>query len=133
MPRERRKGKRHCLGQRMPAWHEHATVPLIAGQRYQFGEGRHRLGGDADVRIAVGSVLGHLQRVALMQDDADLRIARGEIANHRRQHVARLGVRGGNGQRAGILAPVLRADTAQILDLAQGTPRGRHHGVARGR
>ena len=116
--------------QRVPLGHQHDAIPFVAGQRHQFGIIGQCLGGDADVDVALGRLLGDLQRVALVQDDLDLRIARGEFAQHLRQHVAGLRVRGGDGQRAGVLAAEFVGDALQVGEFAQRAARGRDHDYA---
>ena len=119
--------------ERMPLGHQHHPIPLVAGQRDQFGIICQRLGGDADIDIALGRQFGDLARVALMQDNLDLGIARGEFAQHLGQNIAGLRVRGGNGQCSGILAAELVGDTLQVGKLAQCTTRSRDHDDACGR
>ena len=114
----------------MPARHEHAAIPLVARQRDELGERRQRFGRDADVGVAVRGVLGDLDGIALVQLDLHARKARGEIAHDRRQHVARLRVRGRDGERALVLVPELGSHAADVLDLPQRAARGGDHRFA---
>ena len=68
--------------------------------------------------------------IALVQLDLHARKARREIAHDRRQHVARLRVRGRDGERAFVLVPELGADALDVLDLPQRAARGGDHGFA---
>ena len=60
-------------------------------------------------------------------------IARRELAQDLGQHVARLRVRGGDRQRAGVLAAKLVGHALEIGDFAQRAPRGGDHDLAGGR
>ena len=117
----------------MPLRRDDHAVPLVAGQRDELREVGERLGRDADVDLAARRLLGHLHRIALVQHDLDLGVARRELAQHLRQHVARLRVRGGDRQRAGVLAAEFVGDALQVRDLAHRAPRGRDDDLAGGR
>ncbi len=68
---------------------------------------------------ALHGLLGDLDRVALMQQQSHPRIPFGEALEDRGQDVARLGVRGGDGQRADILGLELGADLLEVVELLQ--------------
>ena len=93
-------------------------LPLVAGQRHQLLVLGQRLGGDPDFSNLVNQHAGHLSGRALVHAD----IVRGESLaqpGHRlRQHVARLGVGGGNRQGAAVLCGKLLTDTPQIAHFA---------------
>jgi hypothetical protein len=82
-----------------------------------------RFGGDAEIGFAVDQPLSDLRRAALVQFQANRRMLLHEALDHRRQRVARLGVGGGDGQRALIAGGKIRADALQVLRIAQ-NPRG---------
>jgi hypothetical protein len=106
---------------------DHAAVPLVAGQHHQLvvlGDG---LGGDRDVGAAVEHHLAHLARVALVQLELDLRVALHEAADHVGQHVARLGVGGGDRQAADRLVGELVAHLLQVVEVAQHALGDRQH------
>ena len=107
------------------------AVPLITRQHHQLvvlGDG---LGGDRDVGAAVEHHLAHLARVALVQLELDLRVALHEAADHVGQHVARLGVGGGDRQAADRLVGELVAHLLQVVEVAQHALGDRQHGLAR--
>ena len=54
-----------------------------------------------------------------MQMQAHLRVLQPKRANHLRQHVTRLRVRGGDGQRAAVRLAQLRGSAADVVHLAQ--------------
>jgi hypothetical protein len=90
-----------------------------------------RLGGDAEIGLAVDQPLGHLRRAALVQLQTNRRMLLHEALDHRRQRVARLAVGGGDGQRALVAGGKIGADACQILRIAQ-NPRGQvEHDAAR--
>ena len=67
-----------------------------------------------------------------MQQHTDLRIAFGKALEHGRQHVARLKVRGRDGQRSRVFALELGADATQVIELLQRPPRRRDDDLAAG-
>ena len=94
----------------MTLGHEHTAIPGVARQRHKLGKVGKRLGRDADIDFGTRGLLGHLNRIALVEQQADPRIFIGEALEHRRQDVTRLGVRRRDRQRADILCLELRAD-----------------------
>ena len=68
-----------------------------------------------------------------MQVQAHLRIFLAKLADHLRQHVARLGVRGRDGQRAAVGLAQLGRGAADVLHLAQDACGARDDLLARGR
>ncbi len=130
MAGERRERQHFHVRQRVPARNEHAAVPLVAGHRHEIGERSQRLGGDPDVGIAARSVFGHLDRIALVQRELDAGKAGGEIADHAGQHVARLRVRGGNGEGAFVFILEFGPDALHVLDFPQRAAGGGDHRLA---
>ncbi len=74
---------------------------------------------------------GNLLRCALVQMQAYLRILEPKGADHRRQHVARLGMRGCDRQSAAVGLAQLRGGAANILHFAQDTAGARNYFLAR--
>ncbi len=110
---------------------DHAAVPLVAGQHHQLVELGDRLGGDGEVGGAVEHHLTDLARIALVQRELDLRVALHEIAHHAGQHVARLGVGGGDRQAAHRLVGEFVADLLQVVEVAQHALGDRQHRAPR--
>src|ERR1019366_6784296 len=94
-------------------------APGVCGQREQSREIVERLGRDGDVGRSGLHHIGQLQWIALLQRQMDSRIAALEYSHHPRQGIARLGMRGGNGESARIpVAEVVRR-ALQVVDLLQ--------------
>src|ERR1039457_414916 len=94
-------------------------APGVCGQREQSREIVERLGRDGDVGRSGLHHIGQLQWIALLQRQMDSRIAALEYSHHPRQGIARLGMRGGNGESARIpVAEVVRR-ALQVVDLVQ--------------
>ncbi len=108
-------------------------MPAIARQQYQIAEQLLRAGVDGEVdAIALGHV-GDLLGRALVQVQFDLRITLAEASNHLRQHVARLRVRGRDGEHAGVLGAELVGDALEVADFPQRPPRCRNDDFTRRR
>ena len=91
-------------------------MPAIAGQAHQAGEHRARARGDGEIDAVGGREIGDLFGISLVQVQAHLRVLVAEALEHLRQHVTRLGVRGGDGQRTRLVLAQLRG---QRLDAAR--------------
>ncbi|MNT23206.1 hypothetical protein D3C72_1586180 [compost metagenome] len=104
--------QRVVLGQ-----HQH-VLPLVAGQRDQLGVAVERFGGDADLGDLVDHHARHLVGRALVQAHVDLRVGLAQVGHGHRQHIARLGVGGGDGEGAAVLRAELFADALEVADLA---------------
>ncbi|VWX63261.1 conserved hypothetical protein [Burkholderiales bacterium 8X] len=117
-------GQRVILGQ-----HQH-VLPFVAGQGDQLGVGIERFGGDTDLGDLVDDHPGDLLGRALMQADVDLGIGLAQPDHRHRQHVARLGVRGGDRQRAAVLGTELFADALEVADLPHDEPDAGQHVLA---
>ena len=100
------------------AHHDH-VLPFVAGQRDEVLGLGQRLGGQADVGGAVQQHLHDLVGRALVQAHLHLREAAAQLRDRLGQDVARLRVRGGDRQRAGVLLRILLADALHVGDLAQ--------------
>ncbi|MNG99284.1 hypothetical protein D3C79_584490 [compost metagenome] len=116
---DRFQGQLRQLGQRMALRHHHAAVPLVARHHDQVAEQLQRLGGDGEVDRTVRSHLGNLHGRTLMHVQGHFRVLLDEAADHRRQGITRLGVGGGDGQRALLLVGELLGNLLDAFDLAQ--------------
>ena len=92
-----------------------------------------RSGGNGEVDAVARDHFRDLLRGALMQVQAHLRILEAKRANHLGQHVARLGMRGRDGQRPAVGLAQLRRRTADVLHFAQDAAGARNDFLARGR
>jgi hypothetical protein len=124
-------GQCGCLGQRVAARHHQHMLPLVPRQRDQLLEFVERFGGQAQHRGLVDQPLGDLARIALVQAQLQARKLLTQARQGRRQHVARLRVRGGDREPAAVLTGEFIADAAQIGHLAQDHIDGAQHRVAR--
>ena len=106
-------------------------VPFVAGQRDQFVIQRQAFGGDADVGLAAQHLFGDLRRAALVQAQLHAGIALDELLDRRRQGVARLRVRGGDGQAAAVLRVEFLGDLLEVAGIVQHALGDRQHGLAR--
>ena len=97
--------------------HQH-VLPFVAGQGDEFGVVGQRFGGDADFGRFLDHHARHLVGRALVQADVDLGVLLAQFGHGQWQHVARLGVGGGDRQRAGVLRAVLLANALEVADLA---------------
>ena len=104
------------LAERMAVRHDDGAMPAIAGQAHEAGEHRARAGGDGEIDAIGGREIRDLFGISLVQVQPHLRIFVAEALEHRRQHVTRLRVRGGDRQRAGVVLAQLRG---QRLDAAR--------------
>ncbi len=82
--------------QRVAARYDHRSVPAIHRQTHQMRKLLLRTRGYREIDAIARDHFGNLLRGALMQMQAYLRIFEPKGANYRRQHVARLGMRGGD-------------------------------------
>ena len=89
-------------GQRVVGPHEHAAVPVVAGQHHQFVEMLDRFGGNGEIGLAAGGDAGNLRGRALVQVQRHPGVALPKGLNGVGQGIARLGVGGGNGQGAAV-------------------------------
>lgn len=96
-----------------------AMVPFVAGQRDEFVIQRQAFGRDPDIGIAVQHLFGDLRRVALMQTQPHAGIALDESFDGGWQGIARLSVRGGNGQMAAVLRLEFFGDLFEISRIMQ--------------
>ncbi|MNQ46620.1 hypothetical protein D3C85_604420 [compost metagenome] len=119
---QRLEGQLRQFGQGVPLGHDDATVPAVAGHHHQVTEQLQGLGGDGEVDGAVGGHLGDLHRGALVHVQGDVGVLLDEAADHWRQCVARLGMGGGDGERALLLVGEFLGDLLDALDLAQDFP-----------
>jgi hypothetical protein len=103
----------------MMAQHNDLAVPAVHRQQYQPGEQAFGARGYRQLHPIGGHHLADLFRGALMQMQLDLRITLAKRVHHRRQHVARLGVGGRDGQRASIILVQVGGDGLQTVDLGQ--------------
>jgi hypothetical protein len=78
-----------------------------------------RLGGHADLGHLFDQHFGHLVGRTLVQADADLGVGLSQRGDRPGQHIARLGVGGGDRQCAAVLRRILLADALEVVDLAQ--------------
>ncbi len=115
----------------MAARHDHRPMPAIHRQAHQMRELLLRARGDGEVDAVARHHFGDLLRGALVQMQAHLRIFEPKGANHLRQHVARLGVRGGDRQRAAVGLAQLRGGTANVLHFPQNAGGARNDFLAR--
>ncbi len=90
--------------------HHHAAIPVVARQRDQVIGLGHRFGGDGDIRFAAVHHVDDLRRIALMNTQRHLGVAFAEGFDGVRQGIARLRVRGGDGERAFGFVRELAAD-----------------------
>ena len=102
-----------------PVRHDDAPVPAIAGQQHQIGEQLLRAGVDREVDAVALRHVGDLLGGALVQMQLDVRIALAELPDHRRQHVARLGVRRADRERAAAVALLLVGQALDALDFLE--------------
>ena len=116
----------------MPFGHDHGPMPAIHGQAHQMRKQLLGARGDRKIDPVACDHLRDLLRGALMQMQPHLRILRAKCADHLRQHVAGLGVGGGDGQRAAVRLAQLRGGAADVLHLAQNAARARNDLVAGG-
>ena len=107
------------LGQRMVLEDDDLAVPAIHRQQHQARKQPFRAGGDRKLHPIGGHHLADLLRGALVQVQLDLRVALAKRMHHRRQHVARLGVRGRDRQRAAIVLVQVGGDRLEAVDLGQ--------------
>ena len=84
----------------MPVRNDDAAMPAKAGQAHQPGEYRTCAGGDGEVDAVRGGEVGDLFGISLVQVQPHLGELVAESLEYRRQHVARLRMRGGDGQGA---------------------------------
>ena len=106
------------FGERMVGREDDDVLPLVAGQGDQFGVVGQRFGGNADFGHFVDQHAGHLVGRALVQADIHLGVGLAQLGHRHRQHVARLGVGGGDRQGATVLRAELFADALQVTHLA---------------
>ena len=99
--------------------HDDAPVPLVAGQQHQVRKEILRTGGDGKVDAVERGHLGDLFRRALVQMQPHFRVLGAELLDDRREHVARLGVRRADGERAAVLVLQVVRDALDVLHLAQ--------------
>ena len=95
------------------------VLPNVAGQGNQFIKVSQRLGGDADFGDFVNQHPRHLRRGRLVQAHIDFGKLLAQPRHEFGQHVAGLGVGGGDGQRAAVLLAELFSDPPQVAHLAQ--------------
>ena len=98
--------------------HQH-VLPFVAGQGDQLGVGGQGLGGDANLGHLVDQHARHLLGRALVQADVDLGVGLAQARHRLGQHIAGLGVGGGDRQGAAVFRAVLLADAFEVADLAQ--------------
>ena len=103
----------------MPDRHHHGAVPAVYRQAHQMREQLLGAGRNGEIDPVARHHLGDLLRRALMQVQTHFRIFGAKRANHLRQHIARLGVRGRNRQRAAIRLAQLRRSAADVLHFTQ--------------
>ncbi len=89
-----------------------------------------RTRGYGEIDAIARNHFGNLLRRALMQMQAYLRIFQPKGANHRRQHVARLGMCGGDRQSPAVGLAQLRGGAANILHFPQDTGGARNDFLA---
>jgi hypothetical protein len=106
----------------MPGRHDHRVLPSIVGERDEPGVGLERIGGDADVGLAVEQDRRNLLRARLVQDEAHVRERLLEARDDGRQRVARLGVRGRDLEDALVSARQAPGDLREVLRLQQHAP-----------
>ena len=105
-----------CQG--MVGRHHHHMLPLVAGQGEQLIVLVQCLRGQADDGRLVDQHAGHLVGRALVQLHLHFRVAQPQLRHRLRQHIARLGVGGGDGQGARVLGAELGADAFEVVHLA---------------
>jgi hypothetical protein len=101
----------------VPGHHDDA-VPAVAGQQHQVREQLARAGGDGEVDAVGRHQFGDLLGRALLQLQVDPRVALAELPDDVRQHVARLGVGGGQRQRPLLLPGHVAGEAADVLHFA---------------
>jgi hypothetical protein len=111
----------HALAarQRVARRHQHAAVPAIAGQHHELAELLHGLGGDGEIDFAVGGHACDLLRRALVQVQMHMRVLEPEALDHRWQRIARLGVRGGDGELSAVTVVVLGGHAVDVVGFVQ--------------
>ena len=93
-------------------------LPFVAGQGHQIGVVGQRFGGHADLGDFVDHHARDFGGRGLVQADGDLGIELAQACHGGRQHIAGLGVGGGDAQRAAVLGAVLLADALEVAHLA---------------
>ncbi len=119
------------LGQRMVGGQHQHMLPFVAGQGDQLGVVGQAFGGDANFGGFVHDHARHLVGCALVQADVHTGVGAAQLGHRDGQHIARLGVGGGNRQGSRVLAAVLLADALQVVDLAQDDVNAFEHMLAR--
>jgi len=121
------------LRQRMVLRHDDLPMPRIDRQQHEVRELVLAAGVDGEIDAIERRHLGDLVGGALVQVQLHVGIFLAEIAYYARQHVARLRVRRGDGERPDILAAIFVGHALHVGDLAQRPPGGRDHDLARRR
>ena len=114
----------------MPLGGYHHRAPPVAGIGNGAG-GSGVAGSNGEIHLALGEQGVDLLRRALMQLDAHLGEALPEAGNHSGEHVAGLGMGGGDGQGSVLAAAKIRGHSADVLDLAQHPMGAFQHQLAR--
>jgi hypothetical protein len=99
--------------------HDDLPVPAVYRQQHQPGKQAVRAGGDGQLHAIRGHHFADLLGGALVQMQLDLRIALAERVHHRRQYIARLGVRGRDRERAAIVLVQVGGHGLEAVDLGQ--------------
>ena len=97
----------------------HHMLPLVARDRDQILHMRHAFGGDGKVGLVVQHHLRNLRGRALLNGKAHLGVPAREFGNRLGQRIARLRVRGGDGEVALVLRGVVLAHALEGFHLFQ--------------
>ncbi len=120
-------GDRRLACERVTRRHDHAAVPLVAGQRDELRILGDLLGGDGEVGLAAQHHLANLRGVSLVEDQLHVGVTVLERRDRPGQRVARLGMRGGDGEGACAVVRELRAGALQVRGLGEDALGDRQH------
>jgi hypothetical protein len=119
---ELREGRLRDACERMGRGHHDGAPPAVHRDPDQLLEQRIRAGRHHEVDALVRHHVGDLLGGALMEVDSHAGESLTEAPQDRRQHIAGLGMGGGDRERALFVAAHLGGETADVRDLAQDHP-----------
>ncbi len=106
-------------------------MPAVAGQQRKLLELLRRTRCHCQIDATGLGHLGNLLGGSLQQVELHLGITLAELLDHRRQHIARLRVRGADRQRTRAVVLVVGGDALDVLHFAQHAQRALDHALAR--